>query len=71
MKKNFPVTGVERTFSEESNILSTTDLKGAVTYINQDFLEISGFERDELLGKNHNVVRHPEMPPAAFENLWE
>ena len=71
MKKNLPITGVERSFSEDANILSTTDLKGAITYINKDFIEISGFERDELISKNHNVVRHPEMPPAAFENLWD
>ena len=51
-------------------ISSTTDVKGAITYINQDFLTISGFSRDELLGKNHNVVRHPGMPSAAFEDLW-
>ncbi len=70
MKKNFPISGVEKDYSAKANILSTTDLKGAVTYVNDDFVELSGFERDELLGKNHNIVRHPEMPPAAFENLW-
>ena len=65
-----PVTGVEKNFSASQNILSTTNLKGAITYINKDFLDISGFDRDELIGKNHNVVRHPDMPPAAFEDLW-
>jgi aerotaxis receptor len=70
MKKNFPITGVERSFSDEANILSTTNLKGSITYINKDFIKISGFEEDELVGKNHNVVRHPEMPSAAFEDLW-
>ncbi|MCW9025273.1 MAG: methyl-accepting chemotaxis protein [Gammaproteobacteria bacterium] len=71
MKKNFPITGVEDKFSDGANILSTTDPKGAITYVNQDFIDISGFTTEELIGKNHNVVRHPEMPPAAFENLWE
>lgn len=71
MKKNFPVTGREQRFPDNANILSTTDLKGITTYINKDFIKISGFEQDELLGKNHNVVRHPDMPPAAFENLWQ
>lgn len=71
MKKNFPITGVERTYPEDANILSTTDPKGITTYINEDFVKISGFEPDELLGKNHNVVRHPDMPPAAFADLWE
>ncbi len=71
MKKNLPITGVEQSFAASANILSTTDLKGSITYINQDFLEISGFETDELIGQNHNMVRHPEMPPAAFQNLWD
>jgi aerotaxis receptor len=70
MKKNFPVTGKEFAYPDDANILSTTDLKGAVTYVNDDFIEISGFNEAELIGKNHNVVRHPEMPPAAFADLW-
>lgn len=70
MKKNHPVTGTEREVLDHHNILSTTDLKGAVTYVNKDFVEISGFSSEELLGKNHNIVRHPDMPPAAFESLW-
>ena len=71
MKKNYPVTGQERTYDEDVNIFSTTDPKGRITYVNQDFIEISGFDRDELIGKAHNVVRHPDMPPAAFEDLWK
>jgi len=71
MKKNLPITGTEKNYAEAANILSTTDLKGTITYTNDDFNEISGFEVDELLNKNHNVVRHPEMPPAAFEDLWK
>ncbi len=71
MKKNLPVTHVEKDFSDAANILSTTDLKGAITYVNPDFIEISGFDESELIGKNHNVVRHPDMPSAAFEDLWK
>ncbi|WP_018949694.1 PAS domain-containing methyl-accepting chemotaxis protein [Thioalkalivibrio sp. ALMg11] len=71
MKCNLPVTGNEAEYPESANILSTTDLKGAITYVNPDFVEISGFEEQELLGKNHNIVRHPEMPPAAFGELWQ
>ncbi|WP_207060771.1 PAS domain-containing methyl-accepting chemotaxis protein [Motiliproteus sp. SC1-56] len=71
MKKNLPVTNRELDYPAHYNILSTTDLKGAITYINQEFVEVSGFETDELLGRNHNMVRHPDMPPAAFENLWQ
>ncbi len=70
MKKNYPVTGREVDFSAACNILSTTTPKGIITYVNKDFIEISGFEESELLGKSHNVVRHPDMPPAAFEDLW-
>jgi aerotaxis receptor len=70
MKINHPVTNRERHVTEQHNILSTTDLKGAITYINPDFIEISGFTDEELCGKNHNIVRHPDMPPAAFESLW-
>ena len=70
MKNNQPVTGINREVGVDDNILSTTNLKGAITYINPDFLEISGFTEEELIGKNHNIIRHPDMPPAAFESLW-
>jgi aerotaxis receptor len=70
MKKNLPVTQVEETFPASANILSTTNLKGAITYVNPDFIQVSGFTREELLGQNHNMVRHPDMPPAAFAQLW-
>lgn len=70
MKKNLPITDNEVTFDSSVAITSTTDLKGALTYINKDFLDISGFTTEELIGQNHNIVRHPEMPSAAFEDLW-
>ena len=70
MKKNLPVTQIEESYSASANILSTTNLKGAITYVNPDFIAISGFTREELLGQNHNMVRHPDMPPAAFAQLW-
>ncbi|MCB1851487.1 MAG: PAS domain-containing protein, partial [Gammaproteobacteria bacterium] len=71
MKINQPVTNREREVTSAHNILSTTDLKGAITYINPDFIEVSGFNEEELLHKNHNIVRHPDMPPVAFASLWE
>ncbi len=71
MKINYPVTNVDKKFSIDANILSTTDLKGAITYVNPDFVDVSGFPESELLNKNHNVVRHPDMPPAAFQDLWD
>lgn len=52
-------------------IVSRTDLKGIITYANETFANISGYEVDELIGKPHNCVRHPDMPKAVFEELWE
>lgn len=71
MKKNFPVTQVEVPFPKGRYIVSRTDLKGITTYVNDTFIDISGFGRDELVGKNHNVVRHPDMLPGAFKWLWD
>ncbi|MES9830894.1 MAG: PAS domain-containing methyl-accepting chemotaxis protein [Candidatus Thiodiazotropha sp. DIVDIV] len=70
MKINKPVTDRNVDIHSDQIILSTTDLKGSITYINQDFMDVSGFLADELIGNNHNVIRHPDMPPAAFEELW-
>lgn len=71
MKKNLPVTQQEVPFPEGEEIISTTDLKGIITSFNDTFLKISGFEAEELQNKNHNVIRHPDMPPAAFDDLWQ
>ncbi|MGG2398937.1 PAS domain-containing methyl-accepting chemotaxis protein [Pseudomonas sp. SH1-B] len=71
MKLNLPVSGRQVPVQPRANILSTTDLKGAVTYVNTDFVAISGFREEELIGYNHNLVRHPDMPPAAFAHLWQ
>lgn len=65
-----PVTGVERLLDPRRPIVTRTDRKGRIVYANPAFLEISGFEREELIGKPHNVVRHPDMPREAFEDLW-
>jgi aerotaxis receptor len=51
-------------------IVSRTDLKGIITYANDTFAEISGYEVNELIGKSHNIVRHPDMPKSIFEQLW-
>ena len=71
MKVNTPVTNQEREMVEGTILVSKTDLKGTLTYINQDFLDISGFTETELIGSSHNIVRHPDMPQAAFQNLWD
>ncbi len=70
MKINQPVTNNENVMKDGSILASRTNLKGILTYANRAFIEISGFEEHELIGKNHNVVRHPDMPPEAFEDLW-
>ena len=71
MRINEPVTHNEQVMREDQFLVTKTDLKGIITFVNRDFMDISGFSRDELVGKNHNVVRHPDMPPAAFEDLWK
>ncbi|KAF7598115.1 MAG: hypothetical protein CGU28_14400 [Candidatus Dactylopiibacterium carminicum] len=70
MKVNLPVTDHEVQFEDDILIVSRTDLKGNITFVNRDFARISGFSEEELLGKSHNIVRHPDMPPAAYEDLW-
>lgn len=70
MRVNLPVSNTEYPIGDDTLILSTTDTKGRVTFINQTFIEVSGFSEDELIGKAHNIVRHPDMPPEAFEDLW-
>jgi aerotaxis receptor len=70
MKKNYPVTGREVMMEENSTLVSTTDLKGQITYCNPAFVGISGFTEEELIGASHNIVRHPDMPSVAFEDLW-
>ncbi|MCP5279495.1 MAG: methyl-accepting chemotaxis protein [Thiobacillus sp.] len=70
MRTNMPVTGNERSVKEGSVLISKTDAKGIIRYANDDFVAISGFSREELMGQPHNIVRHPDMPPAAFQDLW-
>ena len=70
MKNNQPVTQREVPFPPDTYLVSRTDLKGVITYVNDAFVAISGFSAQELLGQSHNIVRHPDMPPQAFEDLW-
>ena len=62
---------VETEVPEDELIISRTDLSGKITYANETFCDISGYHEEELLGKSHNIVRHPDMPTAAFKDLWE
>jgi len=70
MRTNLPVTQNEVKLNDDTLIVSKTDLKGRITYINRDFLEVSGFTEQELIGEPHNLVRHPDMPVEAFEDFW-
>lgn len=70
MQKIIP-TGRERTFGEHELIVSKTDPRGLITYANSVFCRVSGYHDYELLGKPHNLVRHPEMPRGVFRFLWD
>ncbi len=65
------LTGVERSFRVDEVIVSKTDRAGRITYANDVFLAISGYNEDELLGAAHSIVRHPAMPRCVFKLLWD
>jgi len=64
-------TEVETPFPEGKLIVSTTDKDGIITHVNKAFVEMSGYTEDELIGSPHSILRHPDMPPAAFKDLWD
>jgi PAS domain-containing protein len=70
VRNNQPVSGKEIQLEDGQTIVSRTDTKGVIRYINRDFLLISGFTEAELLGQPHNIIRHPDMPEAAFADMW-
>jgi len=70
MSTNNPVTGKEQSYPKDFNILSIVSLSSHITHVSKDFISLSGFSEKELLGQPHNIVRHPDMPPEAFQNLW-
>lgn len=70
MRVNLPVTNNEFPFPEGEMLVSTTDLSSHITYCNQAFVRVSGYTRDELVGQPHNIIRHPDMPPEAFRDMW-
>ncbi len=71
MRQNLPVTQREYSFDGRQTLLSTTDPKGRITYANSAFVAVSGFTAEELQGQPHNLVRHPDMPPEAFADMWK
>ncbi|MGQ7814803.1 methyl-accepting chemotaxis protein [Metapseudomonas furukawaii] len=70
MRNNQPITQRERSFPTEQRLISTTDSKGIITYCNDAFVDISGYSREELIRSPHNLVRHPDVPPAVFGHMW-
>jgi PAS domain S-box-containing protein len=64
-------TTVEKVMREDDFIVSKTDVKGRITYGNRIFIEYSGYSASELLGAQHNIIRHPDMPRAVFKLLWD
>ena len=71
MRQNLPVTKQEKTFAQNEKLITTTDLKGQILHCNDAFVKISGFDKSELIGSHHNIVRHPDMPKEAFQIMWE
>jgi aerotaxis receptor len=71
MRFNTPVTDRERQLADAELLVSQTNLKGVITYVNQAFIDVSGFTEDELMGAPQNILRHPDMPVEAFADLWQ
>lgn len=70
MRNNQPITQKEYKFPTHHRLISSTDKRGVIQHCNDEFIEASGFNRDELIGKNHNIIRHPDMPSAVFKEMW-
>ena len=71
MKINMPVTDHEIELKDGEQLVTRTDTKGTIIHANRHFIRISGYSRDEMIGKSHNLVRHPDMPAEAFQDLWD
>lgn len=70
MKTNLPVTANERLFAAGDALVSRTDTRGIITFANDAFVAACGFSREELIGSSHNIIRHPDVPPAVFAAMW-
>jgi aerotaxis receptor len=70
MRVNLPVSNNEYDYPGEELLMSTTDAKGVMTHCNAAFARVSGYSMDELMGQPHNLIRHPDMPPEAYKDLW-
>ena len=69
--RKMSVTNKETAFPADYVLVSSTDVKGKITFVNDEFCEVAGYTREELIGKPHNLIRHPDVPPAAFADLWQ
>ncbi len=70
-KRKILYTDTEFFFPVGKLIVSTTDINGIITHVNQSFIDMSGYTENELIGAPHSILRHPDMPPAAFQDLWD
>jgi len=72
-KNNAPktITNDEKVMNENNFIVSKTDTKGVITYANRIFVQMSGYKTDDIIGANHNLIRHPDMPKVAFKLAWD
>lgn len=70
MRTNLPVSQRNHDYPADQTLISVTDLKGRITYCNQNFVAVSGYTEEELLGQPHNLLRHPDMPEEAFRDMW-
>ncbi|WP_210373151.1 PAS domain-containing protein, partial [Borreliella bavariensis] len=70
-RMNLPVSNIEYELQDGKSIVSKTDLKGNITYVNPYFVEVSGFTESELMGAPQNILRHPDMPAIAFADMWK
>lgn len=70
MRKNLPILSQRYSLDAEKRLMSVTTPGSFITYANKDFIQVSGYHSDELVGEPHNIIRHPDMPPSAFADMW-
>ncbi|MCK9605982.1 MAG: PAS domain-containing protein [Methylomonas sp.] len=71
VKRKILYTQIETPYPDGKLIVSTTNPEGIITHVNRSFVEMSGYREEELIGAPHSILRHPDMPPAAFKDLWD
>ncbi len=71
IRRRILYTELETPYPDGKLIVSSTDPEGVITHVNKSFVEMSGYTEEELIGAPHSILRHPDMPPAAFKDLWD